>query len=438
MASIRKIIKVSLILLVIHAHRSRANSLLTLPQTPTKFNIASRALAKIIDHLSFSYQSRFTVTFIGESRHLNDVIDELMSVTNYSTFELKVYKELHQNFSLNDLIDHEIPNIVIFEQKYSDLGFLFPNLTESKLITYRKKMIYFYNLRSIKSRMLDNPLMKRALSEYPHDYCFLMHDPENDNSIFLLNNELFYNKTCQSYFHAINYFNSSKMQWRNADFFMSYDNFHNCTITKGYEIEASERFTRDRDNAKLVIYLDMITEIFAKMCNITFQNQLTIGQLIKFGEKRKKGKETPKLKENPEIVKRAMYVIFLNFCNFQDNQQNFSIHKGVEAYEYSPATYGDSNRNNYQEADFILSLDKFTWMIVRVTRGQKFTPMEKLMKNFDLETWITLMVTLIIALLVIEILKVLPEFIYKFVCGSNNNDPILNFVEIFFGLGLIV
>jgi len=80
---------------------------------------------------------------------------------------------------------------------------------------------------------------------------------------------------------------------------------------------------------------------------------------------------------------------------------------------------------------------KFTQMVLRVTRGEKFTPMEKLVKPFDLATWITLIVTLIIALIVISILKVLPKFIYNFVCGSNNNDPILGLTEIFFGIGLI-
>jgi len=76
-------------------------------------------------------------------------------------------------------------------------------------------------------------------------------------------------------------------------------------------------------------------------------------------------------------------------------------------------------------------------MTLRVTRGEKFTPMEKLVKPFDLATWITLVGTLLIGLIVIEILKYLQKSVYSYVCGSNNNNPTLSFIEIFFGIGLI-
>lgn len=76
-------------------------------------------------------------------------------------------------------------------------------------------------------------------------------------------------------------------------------------------------------------------------------------------------------------------------------------------------------------------------MVLRVTRDRKFTPMEKLIKPFDLETWIVLISTLVIALIVILILKTMPIFVYKFVCGSRNHDPILQLVEIFFGIGVL-
>lgn len=85
----------------------------------------------------------------------------------------------------------------------------------------------------------------------------------------------------------------------------------------------------------------------------------------------------------------------------------------------------------------ITSPVKYTLMTLRVTRGDKFTPMEKLFKPFDSPTWMTLVLTLVLSLIIIVGLKVLPRKFYNFVCGSTNQNPILGFVEIIFGIGLI-
>lgn len=80
---------------------------------------------------------------------------------------------------------------------------------------------------------------------------------------------------------------------------------------------------------------------------------------------------------------------------------------------------------------------KYTLMTLRVTRADKFSPMEKLFKPFDSPTWITLVLTLMLSLIIIVVLKFLPRQYYNFVCGSSNQNPMLGFVEIIFGISLI-
>jgi hypothetical protein len=80
---------------------------------------------------------------------------------------------------------------------------------------------------------------------------------------------------------------------------------------------------------------------------------------------------------------------------------------------------------------------KFIEMSLRVPRGSTFTPMEKLAKPFDDATWIVLIVTLSSGLIVIFLLN-FSTIARNFVFGNEVQDPYFSFIQIFYGIGLVV
>jgi len=71
---------------------------------------------------------------------------------------------------------------------------------------------------------------------------------------------------------------------------------------------------------------------------------------------------------------------------------------------------------------------------VFVTPGEKYTPYEKFILPFDLQTWILLFVTFLITFLTIMIINRLSKTTQTIVYGDNVATPIWNVLRIFFGI----
>lgn len=78
---------------------------------------------------------------------------------------------------------------------------------------------------------------------------------------------------------------------------------------------------------------------------------------------------------------------------------------------------------------------EYTEMTLRVTRGSKLTPMEKLIKPFDSATWICLIATIGVGLITITTLKLISLFMKTVFISISK--AMLSTVQIFFGIGLI-
>jgi len=71
---------------------------------------------------------------------------------------------------------------------------------------------------------------------------------------------------------------------------------------------------------------------------------------------------------------------------------------------------------------------------VFVTPAEKFTPYEKFILPFDMQTWILLFVTFLITFLTIVIINRLSKSTQNIVYGDNVATPIWNVIRIFFGI----
>lgn len=68
----------------------------------------------------------------------------------------------------------------------------------------------------------------------------------------------------------------------------------------------------------------------------------------------------------------------------------------------------------------------FTQFTFAVPPGELYTPIEKMFIMFDLELWIAIIVTLLIAIVVIQIINKLPGKVRNYVFGRNVTTPTLN------------
>lgn len=63
---------------------------------------------------------------------------------------------------------------------------------------------------------------------------------------------------------------------------------------------------------------------------------------------------------------------------------------------------------------------------IAITRGELYTPFEKLFMPFELEVWICFVTTFIISVITILVLKLLPRNIQTFVFGKRIWTPLMN------------
>lgn len=246
----------------------------------SKIKLASRAMAKIVDHLSDEYYMRFTVTLIGDDVHHKDLIDEFMFFSN-STFVLKYVPE-DKNVSLNETfaLDDDVPNILIYNLRNGSIVDIPRQLSDTKLVTYRNKLTLIYNMKDYDQNIFVDPEFQQSVIDFPHDYYFLVHDSNDPSSIILLNNELFFNRTCDQFFHPINYFNSLTSKWSDPRIFIQYHQFYHCEVNMSKDqasesVRMSDGAQDDQSIVKSSQYLELIRNSFAAKHNISFTLSFT-------------------------------------------------------------------------------------------------------------------------------------------------------------------
>lgn len=255
-----------------------------------KIDIVSRAFAQIIDKLSDQYHMRFTLVSTGYEPWSKDLAQKIMKTSN------SIINYRHQDTvnSVN-LIDYDESNVVL----YNGSSVLSEVLNKTKYVTHRLTMNLFFNLKytetEVERRMLEFSNFTNKLI-FPHDIYELAHSLEN-GSMWFMSNELFFNGTCEPFYHPINFFNSTEMKWKSKKFFNQYRVFNNCEIFMETKIEDTEEFSMKHalngyefTEAKMKItkHLNLTLETFAKKHSLVLFEDRNISakffhiQLLKF------------------------------------------------------------------------------------------------------------------------------------------------------------
>lgn len=228
----------------------------------------SQGIAQLIDHLSEQYHMRFTIVLIGANLQLKDLACEIVSSTK-SPVNLK--NEIIIDRS--NVIDYDEPHIVLVNT--TDPFSLFDEFFgTTKLLSYRRKITLIFNVDYDDKDMTADFVAQKS-QEWPHDVYLIAHSPEN-GTMWLMGNELFFNKTCNMFFGPVNMFDSSTMKWQTSKFTNEYRKFHNCTIQRGeyHHLQGfywnDDKYTTGIMRRKLLKFLLSVFEAFGDKFEINF------------------------------------------------------------------------------------------------------------------------------------------------------------------------
>lgn len=256
-------------------------------------------------------------------------------------------------------------------------------------------MNYAYNA-SIAEVNKEEDICKRVDYFFqPHQVFQLVHTKSRLYELNIFNCVMFQKRKCEPEWKIVNKFSRKHFKWISEKIVTKYDNFHKCQI------------------------------------NFFIHWRLT-GMLAFIGAKKVKDK----------IKVSGMIGEFLNlFANIKE------IHVDYIADDKMPTSW--SNELEYyfgrnflivdtgflpMECSFNLMTYHSTFM---VTPGTKLTPAENLYMPFEVEVWVSFILSIVIGLACIFIVKVFPKSVQQFVFGEKNDDPVLNLSMIFFGIGLV-
>lgn len=253
-----KIISIALaifaILLVVNSKKSVVN-----------FEVVSHGIAQLIDYLSENYHMKFVIVSTGTDFWAKDLADGILRRSKFSA-EVRHFDVINKT----NLINFDESCLVLAENHL-----LIPDFfSTTNKSTFHHNMILAFALYfiDVEVEYVIEAVNDMINTTCPHDYYQLAHSPKN-GSLWLMGNQMFYNKSCDSFYHPINYFDSSSMNWTTSKFFNQYSIFNGCIINKQTENAESYRFNKHHYELQLknLKFLSLILVVFSEKHRIVFK-----------------------------------------------------------------------------------------------------------------------------------------------------------------------
>lgn len=355
----------------------------------TKVEIASRAIADILMELSEVYSVRFKIVIIGNEPNLKRIADRIM---RRSPVPVNIIK--HDNNSSDAYKIHfNEPQIILSDYNYRKEYFVIRNKSDSftRYLNYKNSFIIEYFHSGYLRENFTQPVKNSA---YHREYIIFQNE-KRDGSLLMFNNVLFHSNSCDSIFKSVNIFSSSNMTWKSTakSYVQNFINFHKCSI----HVWASKS-TRESNSFLMKIEHKTENRLFVDGYHGEFANI--------FAEKFQITYDREFVNENQDIYFEFIIVDVADHLNF-----------------------------NYMVSHITTPLYCYDFTFV-VTRGAKYTPLEKLILPFDGPTWLLIILMFAMGYSTIFVLHRFPMELREIVFGDRSLNPSLNLMLIFFGFGL--
>lgn len=227
-------------------------------QVKIKNEAVSDGIVQIINHMIDQYQMRFTLISSGEDGCLKELANLIMMKTN------SIIKFVHHNEVNASTINFDESQIILSGSHVMSPDF---HIEYTKRLTFGKVFSLVFDPNFTDVDMISEMKKPGETNYIPHDFYKLSSSPEN-GSMWLMANEMFYNRTCQTFYHPINYFNSSTMSWSHSKFKNEYETFYKCPVQVEVGMQESSEILNNVPTRPFM-YMDLIISSFAAKHNMT-------------------------------------------------------------------------------------------------------------------------------------------------------------------------
>lgn len=349
-------------------------------------NIISVALSKVIQefHVKQSESFDLFVYALKEDEKLKEIVNEALK------FGKKLPYQLIRESDASDEIPMDRSAVLLFDniksyQDFHERAYL--NNSYYKTFYF---IVYILNISETEKKHLFQFLTLKMVSvQLFRLETFLIYDNKSD--ISLITYETFQQPNCDGWKKTeINRFETKSQKWRREEIFRKkFLNFNGCEIVAIAIVPDEPVFKANFDKS------GKITEVFGYGATINKAISESLNYSLTFNLY---NKYTGKIYDE---AKGYDFVIRASLLRGQDQDD---LHMTLMPTQYF------TSKNQ----------------IALITKSGQYSQLEKLLMPFEVEVWIWLLVTYLIAVFTIAFMKFLPRKIQELVFGSNVTTPIIN------------
>jgi hypothetical protein len=370
-----------------------------------QMKVASRAIISLMEYYHEKYHIRF-VLGLNEMFTFNiDLANEILKHSSIPIEKVIFVEGRIGGMGEKDVLhmQDDLYSYVILNGQFKTLRTYHPD-SGSRYRSNKFVIIDYYSpsKENTFEKVTRDNYLKSNTREVSVEYTIL--HSITDFSIKLYNGILYQPNNCVATQKLISVFNTTSLKWNNVtEIDQRYDNnFHGCSL----------KIMINSNNQYMWAKRGTLFSLRNKNETNVKRSGVSIDLLMIFLKK-----HNLKLQEDYAFAKDLDITIYgnplekiLTLPSFLKNSEQQIIHTSYFGYEY---------------LTFVIS------------RGENFTPFEKLILPFDLTTWIMVILTFIIGYLTILILYQFPRYVQQFVFGTFNKDPSITLAQIFFGMGVV-
>lgn len=346
-----------------------------------KVKLATKAIASLIDSLSDQYSIRFQVVRIGNDRVLKYLQQKICEKSKSPVVlnKLKIGYTIIPGSEFSQIILTKSPNDIEFMPTVDYSNTIIVNQLQK---FEKKEVILIYDYKNATIR---DYYVKTNFTNIWNGLSFLSLSTDKSKLMYITQQQ------CPRGYSTSNEYDLRTMKWNSTNYFRIFHRSVRCVFYAYFDDRGIETILghvlTEHQNLIFSGTYGGIVQMFADANNIKFRvfGSYNDGML-------------------PDIA-------LMPYETKEHPTQTLTLHRTLPI--------------NFFHSHFV------------ITKGLLYSPYEKLILPFDLPTWILIILTFLIGFLTILALYFWPIEMQNFVFGLYNQQPSLNLLHIFFGLGVI-
>jgi hypothetical protein len=362
-----------------------------------RIEVSSQAIVSMVEAMNKDHYIEFDLHIIGNDKNVKTIANKIIkkSTIPWGRIHQRSYNDTKQSYGI-------VSNkSAILLSQFSEYGLEIVRNYEYDF-TFNPMFILAY----CPYDTLENYFQSEKVFITEDNLFNLAHT--KDGNMTLIGNEMVSQDSCEKVSKTMNTFYTSKMKWNSTKFIAKYKNFYKCDLVICYGAQPWDKSFLVAIPLNDGSGKDRVSGFSTNLIS-TFKEVFNYGNVI---FKKDDGKEYCKFE-----------LFFYKKSEFIQNESTYNHSSMIEYVNFM----------KYFSETYPVYHAQYVYI---VTKGQRYTEMEKLFLPFDTETWIMIMITFVIGFLTILIVYRCKKQVQRFVFGTFIRDPSWNLTSIFFGMAV--